>query len=64
MKKIVLKLLREQDGVTAIEYTLIAALIAVAIIVGANATGQNIGSLFNAVAACVANPYTGLACAL
>jgi len=47
---------REEDGVTAIEYGLLAALIAVAITVGANLLGQNLNNLFNAIAACIAAP--------
>ncbi|TAM06974.1 MAG: Flp family type IVb pilin [Paraburkholderia sp.] len=38
---------REEDGVTAIEYGLLAALIAVAIILGATAVGSNLNTLFN-----------------
>ena len=45
--------LREEDGVTAIEYGLLAALIAVAIIVGANALGTNLNALFTAIAGCL-----------
>ncbi len=37
----------DEDGVTAIEYGLLAALIAVAIIVGAGLLGTNLNSLFN-----------------
>lgn len=48
--------LREEDGVTAIEYGLLAALIAVAIIVGANAVGTNINALFSAIATCLTDP--------
>ncbi|MFT0172018.1 Flp family type IVb pilin [Paraburkholderia mimosarum] len=40
---------REEDGVTAIEYGLLAALIAVAIIVGAGLVGTNLNALFNAI---------------
>ncbi|MFT0172019.1 Flp family type IVb pilin [Paraburkholderia mimosarum] len=36
----------EDDGVTAIEYGLLAALIAVAIIVGATAVGGNLNLIF------------------
>ena len=45
--------LREEDGVTAIEYGLAAALIAVAITVGANLLGQNLNLLFTAIANCI-----------
>jgi pilus assembly protein Flp/PilA len=46
---------REEDGAAAIEYGLIAALIAVAIILGATALGQNINALFTALANCMTN---------
>src|SRR5579859_1525365 len=38
---------REEDGVTAIEYGLLAALVAVGIIVGAGFLGNNLNNLFN-----------------
>jgi pilus assembly protein Flp/PilA len=41
---------REEDGVTAIEYGLIAALIAVVIILSVTAVGQNLDAVFNAIA--------------
>ena len=47
-------LLQNEDGVTAIEYGLIAALIAVAIIVGAGLLGANLNDLFNRIAGRVA----------
>ena len=47
---------REEDGVTAIEYGLLAALIAVAITVGANLLGQRLNNLFTAIAGCIASP--------
>ncbi|BCZ85717.1 hypothetical protein PTKU64_93920 (plasmid) [Paraburkholderia terrae] len=47
---------REEDGVTAIEYGLLAALIAVAIIVGATAVGNNLNGLFNYISGKVAAP--------
>ena len=42
----------------AIEYGLIAALIAVAIIVGAGLLGTNLNALFNRLGACMASPAT------
>ncbi len=45
--------IREEDGVTAIEYGLIAALIAVAIIVGATALGSALNNKFSNIAATV-----------
>ena len=45
-----------ERGVTAIEYGLIASLIAVAIIVGVTLVGTNLNALFNSVAGKVAAP--------
>ena len=50
------RFLRDEDGVTAIEYGLIAALIAIAIIVGAALVGTNLNTLFNRIGACLSNP--------
>jgi pilus assembly protein Flp/PilA len=44
------KLLKNQKGATAIEYGLIAALIAVAAIAAMNSVGTNLGTTFNRVA--------------
>ena len=43
------KLLRDEAGATAIEYGLIAALIAVAAIAGMGAIGTQLGTTFNTV---------------
>ncbi len=43
------KLFRNEEGATAIEYGLIAALIAVAAIVGMQALGDTLGTTFNNV---------------
>ena len=50
---------KDQSGATAIEYGLIAALVAVAVIAGASALGVNISGLFNSIAGCMANPVSG-----
>lgn len=42
--------LRDETGATAIEYGLIAALIAVAIIAGATSVGTSLSGTFNTVA--------------
>ena len=44
------RLIKDESGATAIEYGLIASLIAVAIIVGATSLGSNISASFNAIA--------------
>ena len=46
-------LLQSESGATAIEYGLIAALIAVAIIAGATATGNSLQTVFNNVAGAI-----------
>ncbi len=43
------KLIRSEEGVTAIEYGLIAALIAVVIIGGATALGVNLNAMFTTI---------------
>ena len=55
---------REEDGVTAIEYGLLAALIAVAITVGANLLGGNLNNLFNAIANCLTTNALAAACTI
>jgi pilus assembly protein Flp/PilA len=54
---------REEDGAAAIEYGLIAALIAVAIIVGATLLGTNLNGIFTRLGNCMATP-TAAICAL
>ena len=44
------KMMKDESGATAIEYGLIAALIAVAIIAGARSLGSSINTTFNNVA--------------
>ena len=41
------RFVREEEGVAAIEYGLLAGLIAVGIIVGATAVGTDLNTLFN-----------------
>lgn len=47
--KFINKLLRDEAGATAIEYGLIAALIAVAAITAMTSLGNNLGNTFNTV---------------
>jgi len=42
--------LRQEEGVTAIEYALLAALIAIAIIGGATLLGSDLNAFFSAIA--------------
>ncbi len=48
--KIISKLMKDESGATAIEYGLIAALIAVVIIAGATFIGNKLNTTFSAVA--------------
>jgi pilus assembly protein Flp/PilA len=50
MKNLVTKFASDESGATAIEYGLIAALIAVAMIVGATSVGKAINAKFDTVA--------------
>ncbi len=50
------RFLRDESAATAIEYGLIASLIAVAIIAGATALGTNLNSTFQAVASTIGGP--------
>ena len=54
MKKFA-KIFKNESGATAIEYGLLAALIAVVIIGGATTVGRNTGSALNSVATSVAS---------
>lgn len=50
MIRMMKKFWKDEDGVTAIEYGLMAALVALAITVGAGLLGTNLNTLFNDVA--------------
>ena len=50
MSKLFARFVKDESGATAIEYGLIAALIALAIIVGAKATGNALSNQFNSIA--------------
>lgn len=62
MKANIKRFLKENNGVTAIEYGLIAGLIAVAILAGATSIGTNLGNLFTNLGTCISNPSTGTNC--
>ena len=52
------KLLRDEQGATAIEYGLIAALIAVAAITAMQSLGTQLNSTFDTVATCLEDDAT------
>jgi len=56
MKRFITNFLSDESGATAIEYGLLAALIAVVIIAGASTLGTNINTLFSDIATCVSDP--------
>ena len=53
------KILRDQEGATAIEYGLIAALIAVAAITAMGALGNSLSNTFNLVSTSMNNASDG-----
>jgi pilus assembly protein Flp/PilA len=53
MSKIFARFVKDESGATAIEYGLIAALIALAIMVGAGALGNALDDKFQAIASAV-----------
>ena len=53
MSKFVTRFMKDESGATAIEYGLIAALIAVVIIGGATALGTKVGATLNAIGTAV-----------
>lgn len=55
MSKIVARFAKDESGATAIEYGLIAALIAVAIIVGAGNVGTTLNTKFGTIATEIGN---------
>lgn len=65
MEKFVLatrRFLRDEEGVTAIEYGLIAALIAVVIIAAVAAIGTDLKTVFQKVADCISGGAGHLTC--
>ena len=56
MKNLVTRFAKDQSGATAIEYGLIATLIAVAIIVGAGALGTKLNAVFNGISTQLVTP--------
>ncbi len=50
------RFLREEEGANAVEYSLLAGLIAIAIVAGAGLLGGNLNTFLNNVGLCVATP--------
>lgn len=50
MIKKFMQFLKDEDGVTSVEYAVMAALIALVVIVGAKVLGENTNATFNDVA--------------
>jgi pilus assembly protein Flp/PilA len=59
IERIISRLVRDEEGVTAIEYGLIAALIAVVLIVGATALGANLNAMYDYIAGKVSTAMGG-----
>jgi len=58
MKNLVMRFVKDEEGATAIEYGLIAALIAVAIIGAATTLGRELANLFERIATKLQNAAT------
>ena len=56
MKNFLARFAKDESGVTAIEYGLIAALIGVAIVGGAQAVGTNLDTMFTSVSTKLKGP--------
>lgn len=56
MKQQVMKFLQAEEGVTMVEYGLIAALIAIVCLVAIGTVGQELNKTFVKIGACLANP--------
>jgi pilus assembly protein Flp/PilA len=50
------RFLNDEEGANAVEYSLLAGLIAVAFIVGATALGTALNTFFTNLAGCITNP--------
>ena len=59
MKKLFVRFLKDESGVTALEYGLIAALIAVVIIASVTTLGANLATKFGTVATAIAGAGGG-----
>jgi pilus assembly protein Flp/PilA len=59
MRNALIRLVRDESGATAIEYGLIAALIAVAIVAAVTLVGGNLNNVFNNVATRLGNAVGG-----
>jgi pilus assembly protein Flp/PilA len=59
MSNLIARFVKDESGATAIEYGLIAALIALAIMVGAGQLGTALNTKFNNIATEIAKPKPG-----
>lgn len=50
--------IKNEEGVTAIEYGLIASLIAIIIVVAAGKIGTSVNGFFTYLAGCINDPFT------
>lgn len=63
MKSVVMSIrrfLREEEGANAVEYSLLAGLIAIAIVAGAGLLGTNLNTFLTNVGNCIAAPSVPL----
>jgi pilus assembly protein Flp/PilA len=58
MKTTILRFLRDEEGAAAVEYGLLVALIALAVVIAVRAIGANLNTVFGKVRDCLAAPST------
>jgi pilus assembly protein Flp/PilA len=56
MKKIILDFLREEEGLTTVEYAVAGALVAAAVVAAFTTLGENVGTVINGIAANITTP--------
>ena len=59
MKKFLVNLLKDESGISSVEYALLVAFIGGGIIFAADALGDAVGNEINAVANCISNSSSG-----
>ena len=62
MKSIISKFMREEDGVTMVEYGLLAALIAIVCILAITGLGTNLNSAFTSICNAIAGAVNAAGC--
>ena len=62
MSQLIARFIKEEEGVTAIEYGLIAALVAIVIVAAVASSGQSLNTLWTKISTCLTAATGGLGC--